>query len=107
MSTPTRSKGRKGSAPAASKPDDATNLAADLNYNEAQAALELTLAQLQAEDLPVESMGELYLRGQAYAARCEQLLQQVEQHILLWDSQEPEGAPRAYSSQTHAPQDDG
>jgi len=66
----------------------------DLSYSEAQTALELTLAQLQASDLPVESMAELYLRARGYAQRCEQLLNQVEQSIALWDPEQPDDKPK-------------
>jgi len=65
----------------------------DLSYSEAQIALELALAQLQAPDLPVETMGELYQRARGYADRCEQLLNQVEQSINLWDPEQSETAP--------------
>lgn len=59
--------------------------AGDLSYNQAHAALELVLAELQATDLDVEAMAGLYRRGQAYAQRCEAILDQVEQEVLLWD----------------------
>ena len=58
--------------------------------------LELTLAQLQASDLDVESMTGLFSRAQSYAARCETLLMQVEQEVALWDSDNPEQAPQPY-----------
>lgn len=63
------------------------SIAADLSYSEAQSALELALAQLQAPDLPVEEMSGLYQRAQAYALRCEQLLESIEQTVELWDPQ--------------------
>jgi exodeoxyribonuclease VII small subunit len=66
----------------------------DLSYREAQTALDLALAQLQANDLPVESMAELYQRARGYAERCEQLLNQVEHSINLWDPEQSETAPR-------------
>ncbi|MFO8237145.1 MAG: exodeoxyribonuclease VII small subunit [Prochlorococcaceae cyanobacterium] len=76
----------------ASSPDGG---AQDLSYNQAQAALELVLAELQARDLDVEAMAGLYRRGQAYAQRCEAILEQVEQEVLLWDGlQDPEGLAR-------------
>ena len=59
-------------------------------------ALELTLAQLQASDLDVESMTGLFSRARSYAARCETLLMQVEQEVALWDSDNPEQAPQPY-----------
>jgi exodeoxyribonuclease VII small subunit len=70
----------------------------DLSYSEAQTALELALAQLQASDLPVETMGELYQRARGYAERCEQLLNQVEQSINVWDPQQAETAPSPLES---------
>jgi exodeoxyribonuclease VII small subunit len=72
------------------------SIAADLNYSEARTALDLSLAQLQASDLDVESMAGLFRRAQCYAARCEALLLQVEQQVALWDSDNPERAPQPY-----------
>lgn len=64
---------------------------ADLSYNEARAALDLVLHQLQASDLDIEAMAGLYRRGQSYARRCETILEQVEQQVLVWDGlAEPE-----------------
>jgi exodeoxyribonuclease VII small subunit len=74
--------------------DNVSAIGEDLSYSEAQTALELALAQLQATDLPVESMGELYLRARSYAQRCEQLLTQVEQSIALWDPDQPDATPK-------------
>lgn len=70
------------------------NISDDLTYSEAQTALELALAQLQASDLPVETMADLYQRARGYANRCEQLLDQVEQSINLWDPEQPETTPQ-------------
>jgi exodeoxyribonuclease VII small subunit len=75
-----------------------TPVGRDLSYSEAQTALELTLAQLQASDLPVETMGELYQRARGYADHCEQLLNQVEQSINVWDPEQAETAPRPLES---------
>jgi len=69
------------------------SIAADLSYSEAQSALELALAQLQAPDLPVEEMSGLYQRAQAYAQRCEELLESIEQTIELWDPQDGTTTP--------------
>jgi len=79
-------------------PSAAAALAAELSYSEAQTALELILAQLQSSDLAVEDMAALYERARAYAQRCEQVLQQVEQTIELWDPQTPESLPQIYSA---------
>jgi exodeoxyribonuclease VII small subunit len=71
--------------------------AADLSFNEARAALELVLAELQASDLDVEAMAGLYQRGRTYAQRCEAILDQVEQEVLIWDDlANPDGAPVRY-----------
>lgn len=101
MNTSNRSKAKKGKTPPAEASGIDEALTDELNYGEAHAALELALAQLQAEDLAVEEMAGLYQRAQAYAGRCEQLLQQVEQSIRLWDPQEPESAPQTFSSEIH------
>lgn len=79
-------------------PSESAALAAELSYSEAQTALELALAQLQSSDLAVEEMTALYERARAYAQRCEQVLQQVEQTIELWDPQNPEATPRVYNA---------
>jgi exodeoxyribonuclease VII small subunit len=79
-----------------SDPQIEQSIAADLSYGEARMALELTLAQLQASDLDVESMTGLFSRARSYAARCETLLMQVEQEVALWDSDNPEQAPQPY-----------
>lgn len=73
--------------------DAASTAAAVLTYNEAQTALKLTLAALQANDLDVEEMTGLYRRARAYLERCESVLASVEQELLLWDgSNETAGA---------------
>lgn len=72
-------------------------VAAGLSYNEARTALELSLSELQASDLDVEAMAGLYRRAEAYAERCEQLLNQVEQDVLLWTGDDPMAAPSTYS----------
>lgn len=76
--------------------DPDARTAATLTYNEARAALDLILAELQSSTLDVEAMAQLHRRAQAYARRCEQILEQVEQEILIWD---PEGDadPTTYS----------
>jgi len=66
----------------------------DLSFRQAQTALELTLAQLQASDLDVEAMADLYRRAQGYADRCESLLQKVEQEVMQWDPAQPDLPPR-------------
>jgi exodeoxyribonuclease VII small subunit len=63
---------------------------AELSYAEAHTALELALARLQASDLPVESMAAVYQQARRYAERCQQVLDQVEQRVHLWDPAAPE-----------------
>jgi exodeoxyribonuclease VII small subunit len=76
-------------------PNQSEAAGADLNYNQARTALELILTQLQASDLDIEAMAGLYQRGQAYARRCEAILEEVEQEVLLWDGlNEPESSPK-------------
>jgi exodeoxyribonuclease VII small subunit len=100
---PGQSRSAQSRAKTDSRPDPPTSdleieqsIAADLNYSEARTALDLSLAQLQASDLDVESMAGLFRRAQSYAARCEALLLQVEQQVALWDSDNPEQAPQPY-----------
>ncbi|SBO44775.1 exodeoxyribonuclease VII small subunit [Cyanobium sp. NIES-981] len=95
-----RSKARRTSGRAAGEPGaaaepstpavhkdsaQARRTAAGLSYNEARSALDLILAELQSSTLQVEEMAALHRRAQAYAERCEQILGEVEQEILIWD----------------------
>jgi exodeoxyribonuclease VII small subunit len=57
-----------------------------LSFQEARTALELAMAQLQSDALEVEEMAGLYRRAEAYAKRCETVLQQVEQEVIEWDT---------------------
>lgn len=57
-----------------------------LRYQDARTALELAMAQLQAPELEVEEMAELYRRAEAYANRCAAVLEQVEQTVIEWDT---------------------
>lgn len=75
------------------EPTEAAEIAAELSFRQAQTALELCLAQLQASDLDLEAMVGLYRRARCYADRCEQLLSEVEQEILLWDPRQPGDPP--------------
>ncbi len=92
-----RSRGRRSAAEGGAEQgshDDGG--AADLSYSQARTALELVLAELQASDLDVEAMAGLYRRGQAYAERCEAILERVEREVLVWDGlHDPEAPPRA------------
>jgi exodeoxyribonuclease VII small subunit len=77
-------------------PDEALDGVNDLNFREAQTALELCLAQLQASDLEVEAMATLHRRAQAYASHCVQLLEKVEQEVQIWDPERPEHPAQPY-----------
>ena len=77
-------------------PDEALDGVQDLNFREAQTALELCLAQLQASDLEVESMATLHRRAQTYANHCVQLLEKVEQEVQIWDPDHPEQPAQPY-----------
>jgi exodeoxyribonuclease VII small subunit len=58
----------------------------NLSFNEARTALELAMAQLQSSELEVEQMADLYRRAEAYADRCEAVLESVEQNVIEWES---------------------
>lgn len=75
-------------------PDDGLrSAAADLSYNEAHTALQLTLSALQSNDLDVEDMTGLYRRARSYLERCETILASVEQELLLWDDSQGQAQP--------------
>jgi exodeoxyribonuclease VII small subunit len=93
MARKTSSAHDPGHPPEPSPDGGAEGCAEDLSYNQAHAALELVLAELQANDLDVEAMAGLYRRGQAYAQRCEAILDQVEQEVLIWDGLHDPEAP--------------
>ncbi len=57
-----------------------------LSYQEAQTALELSLAQLQSSELEVEEMAGIYRRAEAYADRCEAVLNTVQQEVIAWNA---------------------
>ena len=81
------------------QPDPAAEDQADLSYNQARTALELVLAELQARDLDVEAMVQLYRQGQNYARACESILDRVEQEVLLWDAgTSADSAPKPYTA---------
>jgi exodeoxyribonuclease VII small subunit len=88
----TTAKKRATKAPAKPAAEDDPrddNLASELReltYNQSRTALEVALSQLQSEDLEVEAMADLYRRALAYAQRCEQVLQQVEQEIIQYQT---------------------
>lgn len=57
-----------------------------LSFQEARTAMDLAIAQLQASDLAVEEMAGLYQRAQAYAERCQAVLDGVEQQVIAWEA---------------------
>jgi exodeoxyribonuclease VII small subunit len=57
-----------------------------LSYRDAQTALELSLAELQSSELEVEEMAGLYRRAEAYANRCELVLESVQQEVIEWSA---------------------
>ena len=77
---------------AAGSPDWLADVAG-LSFQEARTALELAMAQLQADDLEVEEMAGLYQRAEAYANRCEVVLQRVEQEVIEWESSSTSPSP--------------
>ena len=56
-----------------------------LNYEEALQALDLLLARLQDESLPLSELQSSYKRAEIYLNRCEQLLSETEQNVLQLD----------------------
>ncbi len=91
-----RARGKTKPEPA--PPQEQEDISAELSYREAQAALQLCLAQLQASDLDIEAMSGLYERAQSYANRCESLLDAIEQDVMQWDPEQPDTAPRPYQA---------
>ncbi len=57
-----------------------------LSYRDAQTALELSMAELQSSELEVEEMAGLYRRAEAYANRCELVLESVQQEVIEWSA---------------------
>ena len=66
---------------------------AGLSFQEARTALQLAMARLQADDLEVEEMAGLYQRAEAYANRCEAVLQRVEQEVIEWEAHSASTSP--------------
>ena len=59
-----------------------------LSYQDARTAMELAMAQLQSDELAVEEMAGLYQRAEAYAQRCQAVLEEVSQTVIEWEAQE-------------------
>ena len=59
--------------------------AADLNYEEAMQALDLLLAEMQNDSVPLAELQQRVLHGEVYLNRCQTLLDSVEQSIVELD----------------------
>ena len=59
--------------------------AAGLNYEEAMQALDLLLAELQNDSVPLAELQQRVLHGEVYLSRCQSLLDSVEQSIVELD----------------------
>ena len=59
--------------------------AAGLNYEEALQALDLLLAELQNDSVPLAELQQRVLHGEVYLNRCQTLLDSVEQSIVELD----------------------
>lgn len=80
------SKGRRSRQAAATNQDSWLQEVQSLSFNEARTALELAMAQLQSSELEVEQMADLYRRAEAYADRCQAVLESVEQNVIQWEA---------------------
>ena len=56
-----------------------------LNYEEAMQALDLLLAELQSDSVPLADLQQKVLHGEVYLNRCQSLLDSVEQSIVELD----------------------
>ena len=59
--------------------------AASLTYEEALQALNLLLAELQNDTVPLADLQQKVLHGEVYLSRCQALLDSVEQSIVELD----------------------
>jgi len=59
--------------------------ASNLNYEEALQALDLLLAELQNDSMPLAELQHRVLHGEVYLNRCQTLLDSVEQSIVELD----------------------
>ena len=57
-----------------------------LSYEEAIQALDLLLAELQNDSVPLADLQQKVLHGEVYLNRCQSLLDSVEQSIVELDS---------------------
>ena len=56
-----------------------------LSYEEAMQALDLLLAELQNDNVPLADLQQKVLHGEVYLRRCQNLLDSVEQSIIELD----------------------
>ena len=56
-----------------------------LSYEEAMQALDLLLAELQNDSVPLADLQQKVLHGEVYLSRCQSLLDSVEQAIIELD----------------------
>ena len=56
-----------------------------LSYEEAMLALDLLLAELQNDSVPLAELQQKVLHGEVYLSRCQSLLDRVEQSIVELD----------------------
>ena len=56
-----------------------------LSYEEAMQALDLLLAELQNDSVPLADLQQKVLHGEVYLSRCQSLLDRVEQSIVELD----------------------
>ena len=61
------------------------NDAETLSYEEAMQALDLLLAELQNDSVPLADLQQKVLHGEVYLSRCQNLLDSVEQAIVKLD----------------------
>ena len=59
--------------------------AAELSYEEALQALDLLLAELQSEEVPLAQLQQRVLHGEVYLDHCESLLKSVERSVDILD----------------------
>ena len=77
---------QKKSKPVENDPKAAwQNDAETLNYEEALQALDLLLAKLQDESLPLSELQSSHQRAEIFLSRCERLLSETEQNVLQLD----------------------
>ena len=57
-----------------------------LSYEEAMQALDLLLAELQNDSVPLADLQQKVLHGEVYLNRCQSLLDSVEQSIVELDT---------------------